>query len=102
MNIKDTPWPAAMKNLAVESGCQLMHCCVVNGFLNVFVTIDAGLWHLSVSHPQRYPSWDEIKSIRYALLPDDRTFAILFPPSAQYVNLHRNCFHLHEVPELHE
>src|SRR5207244_3488708 len=24
-------------------------------------------WHLSISHPSRYPTWDEIKDVRYRL-----------------------------------
>ena len=54
-------------------------------------------WHLSISHPTRYPTWDEIRDARYDLLPDDCTMAMLLPPRAEYVNLHPNCFHLHEV-----
>ena len=54
-------------------------------------------WHLSISHPARYPSWDEIKEARYALLPDDCTMAMLLPPKSQYVNIEETCFHLHEI-----
>ena len=39
--------------------------------LSVFITKDAGLWHLSIAHPVRYPSWDEIKAARYEFIPDD-------------------------------
>jgi len=71
--------------------------------LTIIVTRDVlpdGLrWHLSISHPGRYPTWDEIRDARYALLPDQCTMAMLLPPKAQYVNLHKNCFHLHEVCE---
>jgi hypothetical protein len=58
-------------------------------------------WHLSIAHPSRYPSWDEIKTARYSL---DHlagvTMAQLLPPVAdesEWVNLHENCFHLHEL-----
>lgn len=54
-------------------------------------------WHLSISHPLRYPKWDEIVNARYALVPDHVTMAMFLPPRAEYVNLHKNCFHLHEV-----
>ena len=70
--------------------------------LSVLITKDFGLEHMSVSHQSRYPTWDELKHLRYKLLPDAKTFAILFPPAAQYVNVHPNCFHLHEVPEMGE
>ena len=55
------------------------------------------LWHLSISHPDRYPTWDEICDARYALLPDDCVMAQLLPPRREYVNLHPNCFHLWEI-----
>lgn len=58
---------------------------------------DRLLWHLSISHPDRYPSWDEICDARYSLLPDDVTMAQVLPPRRQYVNLHPNCFHLWEI-----
>lgn len=53
-------------------------------------------FHLSISHPFRYPKWDEIKDARYALLPDNINMGMFLPPSAEYVNIHKNCFHLHE------
>jgi hypothetical protein len=54
-------------------------------------------WHLSISCVHRYPTWDEIKAARYDLLPDDVTMAMLLPPRSDYVNLHKNCFHLHQI-----
>lgn len=54
-------------------------------------------WHMSISCVRRYPVWDEIRDARYALLPDNVTMAMLLPPKSQYVNLHPNCFHLHEI-----
>lgn len=70
-----------------------------NGNLRVLVSTDAGYLHLSISHKERYPTWDEIKSAREEFLPMDKTFAIYFPPSDEYVNIHPNCFHLYEVKE---
>jgi hypothetical protein len=56
-------------------------------------------WHLSIAHSNRYPNWEEIKEARYRLLPDEVTMAILLPPKDQYVNVHKNCFHLHEIKQ---
>jgi hypothetical protein len=56
-------------------------------------------WHLSISCRHRYPTWDEIRDARYALVPDGITMAMLLPPKIEYVNLHPNCFHLHEIIE---
>lgn len=55
--------------------------------------------HLSISHQERYPTWDEIKSARYKLM-DKNTDAIMYlPKESDYVNVHQNCFHVYEVPE---
>lgn len=54
--------------------------------------------HLSIAHPTRYPTWDEIADAREALLPKELTFAQILPASWDfYVNQHPNCFHLWEV-----
>lgn len=70
-----------------------------SGGLRVLVSIDGPdkRWHLSISHPNRYPTWDEIKQARYDLTPNHVTMAQLLPPKEEYVNLHPNTFHLHEV-----
>jgi hypothetical protein len=91
-----------LTELFAARGTTLTGLFMVNGFLQVMVSEELGLMHLSVSHPRRYPTWDEIRDLRYQFLPNDRTFAILFPPKEQYVNVHENCFHLHEVPQMHE
>ena len=33
-------------------------------------------WHLSISCLDRHPSWDELKTARYRLLPHDVAFAL--------------------------
>jgi len=67
------------------------------GDLAVCVALEGGLHHMSISHPYRYPTWDEIYTARYDLLPDNIQVALILPPRAQYVNVHPNCFHLHEI-----
>lgn len=54
-------------------------------------------WHVSVSHPKRVPSWDEMRTAREWMIPGHVTMAILFPPEAEYVNVHERCLHLWEV-----
>ena len=62
----------------------------------ILVELEPGGWHLSISHKNRYPSWEEIKRARYELLPKDRNFIMVLPPPSDYVNVHPNCFHLYE------
>lgn len=74
------------------------------GDLRIWVTRDlyssgAVRWHMSISTRTRYPEWDEIRDARYALIPDDITMGMLLPPKSEYVNLHQNCFHLHEITQ---
>jgi hypothetical protein len=57
------------------------------------------LWHVSISHPHRYPTWDEVADVRYALVPDDVTVAMLLPPRADYLNVHPHTFHLWQIED---
>ena len=61
---------------------------------------DGFLWHLSVSGPNRLPSWDELKSAKYRLLHEDIPMVLIFPRrAAPYVNLHEFTLHLYESTE---
>lgn len=59
------------------------------------------LWHLSISHSKRHPTWDEIKAARYWLLPSEITVGMLLPPPEEYVNVPEqdHVFHLWEVDD---
>lgn len=67
------------------------------GDCRIIVSKEHGKWHLSISCKDRYPVWQEIKQARYELLPDQCMMAMLLPPKEEYVNLHQNTFHLHEI-----
>ena len=84
------------------SGCKMY----LSGALKVLLADEGtaeykitGRFHLSISHPHRYPKWDEIASARYTLVPNEVTMMMYLPPREEYVNLHKNCFHLHESRE---
>lgn len=63
----------------------------------IIIAKEVGLWHMSISHESRLPTWDEIKQVRYDLLPRDRDFAMILPRPEHYINIHNYCFHLHEM-----
>jgi hypothetical protein len=77
------------------------------GDLNIWLTRDVYKdsqlrWHMSISTRTRYPVWDEIRDAWYALKPSECanvTMGLLLPPESEYVNVHPNCFHLHEIIE---
>lgn len=63
---------------------------------DVLVTIDDGKWHLSVSC-NHFLGYVEMKELRYKFLPNDMMVGQMFPPREEFVNVHKNCFHLWEV-----
>ena len=56
-----------------------------------------GRWHMSISHPFRLPTWDEIGEARDALLPAELHFCIPHPPREFWMNLHPFCLHMWEL-----
>lgn len=66
------------------------------GTLTVIAGTEPEGFHLSISHPNRYPTWDEICEARDHFTPTDKTFVQELPPRDRWVNLHSNCFHLWE------
>lgn len=70
------------------------------GDTKVCVNHEDKLWHMSISCPHRYPSWDEIYTAWYDLVPGaglDFNGAIFLPRRAEYVNTHPNCFHVWQL-----
>lgn len=70
-----------------------------DGTLSVMAGTEPDGFHLSISHPRRYPSWDELCEARDAFTPPEMTFVQKLPPRDRWVNLHENCFHLWESKE---
>lgn len=79
-----------------DDGRKLAVCVAREPFEGVAGVADGKLRvHISVSCPDRYPSWDELVAVKRAFA-EHLTMAIYFPPEAEYVNVHENCFHLWE------
>lgn len=57
------------------------------------------LLHVSVSRPDKYPSWDEIVQVKLHFFGDMKDSMMLIPKRTNYVNVHKNCFHLWECPQ---
>lgn len=55
---------------------------------------DSIYWHLSISHKDRYPTWDELMMFRSFVFNDDMEVIMIMPKVDEYVNLHQRCFHL--------
>jgi hypothetical protein len=109
--LRELPLPADLRANLVANGVPLFDFrYFAFGDLSAFVSREpAGandelLWHMSVSHPKRHPTWDEIKFLRYRLLADDLCFGLLLPPSELYVNVpsQDHVFHLWEITDPRE
>ena len=56
---------------------------------------DGRRWlHISMSYPDRVPSYDEMIAGMRAILGDDREAYQVFPPRARWVNIDAYCLHL--------
>lgn len=73
-----------------------------DGDLRCIVGKEEGRWHLSMSHPSRYPTWDEMADARYRFIPNRAHMAMLAPPREEFINAHDTTLHFWEVPELAE
>lgn len=90
--IHEIPCPQNVNVLAPGARAFRMNGC------NIIVSDDPGEgWHLSISRPDRDPSWGEIVTARYRLLADVSDMAMYLPSLDEYVNTHPHTFHLHEV-----
>jgi len=67
-----------------------------NCFVIVAYSKDLG-WHMSISHDDRLPNWDEIKTARYEFLPKDIIMAVLLPKEVDVFNENENYFHLWQI-----
>lgn len=62
--------------------------------LRVLFSIDHGWRHASISHPDRFPTWEEILEVRDACFPAEMEVVMVLARRSEYVNLHGNTFHL--------
>ncbi len=102
MKVKQLPVPENFeRSLKLEGSLWVKIICSDTG-LNMIYSLDqtqhGRLHHLSISRPERYPNWDEIFSAKEIIMGNIDVMMIL-PRKEDYVNLHKNCFHLWETPE---
>lgn len=55
--------------------------------------------HVSVSLPDRIPSWDEMCFIKNMFFDEEEVCIQIHPRKSQYINLHSNCLHLWKLTE---
>jgi hypothetical protein len=66
-----------------------------NSILKVLSSTDEGEWiHVSVSLPNRCPTWNEMAKVKYMFFNDDETVVQFHPKKSEYVNNMPYCLHL--------
>jgi hypothetical protein len=50
--------------------------------------------HVSVAHPNRLPSYDELADVKELFIGAERTAYQVMPPRSKHVNIHKYCLHL--------
>lgn len=57
---------------------------------------DEASWlHVSTSWANRLPTWEELREVRKTFFDDTLVAVQVFPPKAEYVNVHPYCLHLY-------
>lgn len=62
--------------------------------LFVVVSNGNGWDHVSVSRPDRCPTWDEMQWVRDKFFDDSDTVLQFSPPKDKHINVHPYCLHL--------
>ena len=71
----------------------------INGiYTKILATIDGegdDKWeHVSVSHPNKIPSWETMAKVKELVFEDEEEVIQYHPKKSEYVNLHENCLHM--------
>jgi hypothetical protein len=79
---------------AGNNGAFVVRSLKLKHALHVIASDQEGWEHVSVSRPDRCPSWEEMSFIK-DLFWDDEDFVVqMHPPKVDYVNYHPYCLHL--------
>lgn len=98
MNIEQLSPPAALVEQFRLMGGKLTGLFLVNHVLQVMVGELEGKIQMTVAHPRRDPTLDEIAAVRYAVLPAELTFGIVYPPFPEWERPQPKSVHLAEIP----
>ena len=63
-------------------------------WLNFMFSNQLGWEHLSVSTPNKTPTWDQMCKMKSIFWNDDETCVEYHPAKDQYVNMHPHCLHI--------
>ena len=60
-----------------------------------FIVSNGDGWeHVSVSHPNKIPTWETMCKVKDLVFEDEETVIQYHPKKSEYVNMHPNCLHM--------
>ncbi len=87
--------PAATDEEMGNNGCFIVGPAPRRSQVLRVIASDGGGWeHVSVSLPNRIPSWEEMVYVRDMFWDPEDAVMQLHPPHSSYVNNHPFCLHL--------
>ena len=66
----------------------------VNGAATAVWSNGGGWDHVSISYPDRTPTWDEMKRAKEIFFEGFEAAIEIHPPQSEYVNAHDHCLHI--------
>ena len=78
----------------LDGGCGEIYFPAQRKPLNCVWSCGGGWEHVSVSYPNRMPSWNEMCKVKEMFWNDEETVVQYHPKKSEYKNLHPYCLHL--------
>jgi len=96
--VPNHPEIAAMVNGNHQTQYKTLRSYVL-GECTMLMTREFGQYHLSIAHPKRYPTWLEISTAWYRIVPgaESKVAALMLPKLSEYINIHNFCMQVHEA-----
>lgn len=85
----------------IDGGMGYVNLPITKGPLAVVFSWGGGWDHISVSHRNRTPTWDEMCMVKDIFFDEEECVVQYHPPKSHYVNNHPYCLHLWK-PQNHE
>lgn len=63
--------------------------------LSIIATVEGQELHVSVAHPDRLPTWEDLKIVKAMFWHTEADVIQFLPPESEYVNVHEYCLHMY-------
>ena len=92
--LTDAGNPLASDSSYGNNGCFTFYARRKDSVIRVIASDGMGWEHVSVSRPDRCPSWEDMCLVKSLFWDEEDCVIQYHPPKSQYVNNHPYCLHL--------